>query len=130
MARISIKAYLAQAVWQWCEDVGDTPYILVAVNDSCVVPQAFVEDGQIVLDISSEATSGLDFSDTELTFDARFGERAMTCRIPYTCMMAIFPQEEPEKGIGLPVHMNEQVPQEQTSEPDCDSGAPIFSRVK
>lgn len=129
MARVSIKSYLVQAVWQWCEDVGDTPYIIVAVNDQCVVPDAYVEDGQIVLDISSEATSHLDFTDEEVTFEARFGERAMLCRVPYTCIMAVFPQEEPEKGLGLRSEMNEDISQEDL-DMSAESGAPVFSRVK
>ena len=33
MSRPSIKSYLVQAIWNWCTDVGLTPYVLVKVND-------------------------------------------------------------------------------------------------
>ena len=77
MARPSIKSYLVQAIWQWCTDVGDTPYLLVLVDDECVVPREYVEDDQIVLDISEEATHNLRFEDERIVFEARFGEQAM-----------------------------------------------------
>ena len=56
MSRPSIKSYLVQAIWNWCTDVGLTPYVLVRVDDNCVVPQEFVEDGQINVPIAESST--------------------------------------------------------------------------
>ena len=60
MTTASTKPYLIRAIHQWCTDNGYTPYILVKVGASARVPTQFVRDGQIVLDISYEATSNLD----------------------------------------------------------------------
>ena len=73
MATVSTKPYLLRAIHQWCTDNGYTPYIAVKVGALARVPTQFVRDGQIVLDISYEATSGLDMNNTAIQFKARFG---------------------------------------------------------
>ena len=114
MSRPSIKSYLIQAIWNWCTDVGLTPYVLVRVDDNCVVPMEFVEDGQIIFDISSEATHNLTFEDREISFEARFGERAMRCHVPYRNIVGMFPQEEPNKGMMFNPNSDEPEEQEET----------------
>jgi stringent starvation protein B len=50
------KPYLIRALWEWCQDQGQTPQIAVKINAQTNVPQGYDENGQIVLDVSSEAT--------------------------------------------------------------------------
>lgn len=126
MSRPSIKSYLVQAIWNWCTDVGLTPYVLVRVDDNCVVPQEFVEDGQIIFDISSEATHNLTFDDREISFEARFGEQALRCRVPYRNIAGMFPQEEPNKGMMFSPNSDE--PEDEEIKPTPPK--PVFSRVK
>ncbi len=130
MARPSIKSYLVQAIWQWCTDVGDTPYLLVLVDDECVVPREYVENDQIVLDISEEATHNLRFEEDRIVFEARFGEQAMQCVVPYVNVAGLFPQEEPQKGMMFSPDMNEDVEDEAEEPEEKPVGAPVFSRVK
>jgi stringent starvation protein B len=40
-------------------DQGLTPYLAVAVDHRTMVPRSFVQDGQIVLNISPDATQSL-----------------------------------------------------------------------
>ena len=110
MSRPSIKSYLVQAIWNWCTDVGLTPYVLVRVDDNCVVPQEFVEDGQIIFDISSEATHNLTFDDREI----------------YRNIAGMFPQEEPNKGMMFSPNSDE--PEDEEIKPPPPK--PVFSRVK
>lgn len=58
MAEISTKPYMLRAIHEWCMDSGFTPYIAVQVTPSVKVPIQFVRDGQIVLNVSYEATNG------------------------------------------------------------------------
>ena len=84
-----------------------------------------VEDGQIIFDISSEATHNLIFDDREISFEARFGEKALRCRVPYRNITGMFPQEEPNKGMMFSPHSDEDDEEDQPSPPK-----PVFSRVK
>lgn len=55
----SSRPYLLRALYDWCTDNGFTPYVVVAVDASVQVPNEFVKDGEIVLNISPDATSSL-----------------------------------------------------------------------
>ena len=111
MTTASTKPYLIRAIHQWCTDNGYTPYILVKVGASARVPAQFVRDGQIVLDISYEATSNLEMNNTAIRFKARFGGVSRDIYIPVENVAAIYASEngqgmgfettEPETG-GLP----------------------------
>ncbi|MGZ3253694.1 MAG: stringent starvation protein B, partial [Burkholderiaceae bacterium] len=59
MSEISTKPYMLRAIYEWCTDNGYTPYLAVKVDGQTRVPTQFVKNGEIVLNISFEATSGL-----------------------------------------------------------------------
>jgi stringent starvation protein B len=48
-----------RALYEWCTDNGFTPYVAVRVDGSVQVPREYVKDGEIVLNISFDATSSL-----------------------------------------------------------------------
>jgi stringent starvation protein B len=94
----STKPYLLRAVWEWCNDNGFTPYIVVEVDDSCRVPLEFVKDGQIVLNISMDATHGLQVANDLVSFQGRFGGVARELVIPTERIAAIYAREN---GAGM-----------------------------
>ena len=55
----STRPYLIRALHDWCTDNGFTPYIAVHVDASVQVPQEYVKNNEIVLNVGFEATSGL-----------------------------------------------------------------------
>ena len=55
----STRPYLIRALYEWCADNGLTPYLAVQVDDTVQVPREYVKDGEIVLNVSVDATSGL-----------------------------------------------------------------------
>ena len=55
----STRPYLIRALYEWCTDNGYTPFLAVLVNEHVRVPLEFVKDGEIVLNISFDATSAL-----------------------------------------------------------------------
>ncbi len=124
MARVSMKAYMVQAIWNWCNDYGFSPYIMVRVDDACTVPNDFVENGRIIFDISDEATGLLDFADEAVRFEARFGDVPMTCYVPYRNILAAYPAEAPQKGMMFSPEMDEE------EEISPETTTPSFSRVK
>ena len=55
----STRPYLIRGLYEWCTDNGFTPFIAVLVDERVRVPNEFVKDGEIVLNISFDATSAL-----------------------------------------------------------------------
>ena len=64
--------YLIRALYDWCTDNGLTPYVAVLVDDSVQVPREYVKNGEIVLNISFDATSSLKLGNEFIEFKARF----------------------------------------------------------
>ena len=95
----STKPYLLRAIFDWAEDNGFTPQVLVNANASGVeVPEAHVVDGQIVLNISSSAIQ-LHVMDNEcLSFSARFSGVEQDIFLPIDSILAIFAREN-SQGI-------------------------------
>jgi len=59
MSETSTKPYLLRAIYEWCTDNGYTPYLAAMVDAHTLVPREFVKNGEIVLNVSFSATSGL-----------------------------------------------------------------------
>lgn len=68
----SNQPYLLRAFYEWIVDNDLTPYIVVdATNELVEVPQEFVKDGQIVLNVSPSAcvNFSLDFTTKRINND-------------------------------------------------------------
>ncbi|RXS43142.1 ClpXP protease specificity-enhancing factor [Idiomarina sp. 29L] len=88
------RPYLLRALYEWIVDNELTPHLVVdATIVGTVVPQNFVSDGQIVLNISSSAVQGLQLGDAEVRFNARFGGKPMQVVVPMTAALAIYARE-------------------------------------
>jgi len=121
----STKPYLLRAIFEWAEDNGLTPQVLVNAEMAGVeVPQAHVVDGQIVLNIGSSAVH-LHVMDNEcLSFSARFSGVEHDLYLPMDAIMAIFARENSqgiffeEMGDGLDPDPGRKLgPAVKTSEP-------------
>ena len=94
----STKPYLLRAIHEWCADQGFTPYLVVRVDDQTRVPRECVDDGQIVLNVSSDATHQLRMGNTEISFQARFSGASFQVVVPVDAVAAIYAREN---GQGL-----------------------------
>lgn len=95
----STKPYLLRAIFEWTEDNGFTPQVLVnAEAAGAQVPRNHVVDGQIVLNISSSAVQ-LHVMDNEcISFSARFSGVEQDIYLPIASILAIFAREN-SQGI-------------------------------
>jgi stringent starvation protein B len=93
MADISTKPYLLRAIHEWCEDSGYRPYIAVIVDERTQVPQEFVRNGEIVLNVSAQATHRLRIGNDFVEFEARFSGAVRSVSIPIENVSAIYAQE-------------------------------------
>ena len=97
----STRPYLVRALHEWCTDNGFTPYIAVLVDDSVQVPREYVNNGEIVLNISFDATSNLQLGNEFVVFKARFGGVAREISVPIARVIAIYARENGQ-GMAFP----------------------------
>jgi stringent starvation protein B len=90
--------YLIRAIWEWCVDNGFTPYIAVKVDSATRVPMEYVRNGEIVLNISPDATRNLKIGNELIQFSARFNGVSREVSVPVTTVAGIFAKEN---GQGL-----------------------------
>ena len=93
MADTSTKPYLLRALYEWCTDNGYTPYIVVVVDATTRVPMEFVKNGEIVLNISFDATGNLKIDNEYVLFKARFGGVSREIEVPVNNVSAIYARE-------------------------------------
>ena len=125
MSDISTKPYMLRAIYEWCTDSGYTPYLAVKVDAATTVPMEYVKKGEIVLNISFGATSGLKMDNDSIRFHARFGGVSREIFIPVNNVMAIYANEN---GQGMA--FEPQLGQPATPAPKEDSiPAPALSAV-
>lgn len=98
----STRPYLIRALHDWCTDNGFTPYVAVYVDRSVQVPQEYVKNNEIVLNVSFEATSQLQLGNEYIEFKARFGGRARDIAVPVDHVIAIYARENGQ-GMAFPV---------------------------
>nr|WP_163369818.1 ClpXP protease specificity-enhancing factor [Endozoicomonas acroporae] len=136
----SSRSYIARALYEWILDNDCTPYILVdAYRRGVEVPQEFVKDGQIVLNISPTAVRALNIGNDYIMFDGRFGGRALTITVPVPALMAIYAQENGQGMVFEAEPLDEQeeaeevqaeVPDEEPPPPPKKPGRPHLKVVK
>ena len=98
----STRPYLIRALYEWCTDNGLTPYVAVLVDDSVRVPNEYVKDGEIVLNISFDATSALKLGNDFIEFKARFAGTAREIMVPISRVIAIYARENGQ-GMSFPM---------------------------
>ena len=128
----SSRPYLVRALYEWILDNDSTPYVLVNADyPGTVVPEGFVEGGQIVLNLSPSAIRHLDMDNERVCFDGRFGGVAQQVWIPIAAVMAIYAREN---GQGMVFEIETETPppegHEPTPEPPKPGGRPSLKVVK
>jgi stringent starvation protein B len=111
-------------------DNGQTPYLLVnAEHSGTVVPQQFVEDGRIILNIDPAAVSQLQLGNEWISFSARFSGVSEDILVPPTAVLGIYAKEN---GQGMLFPDEEVAEEEGPDEPDPNrpGGRPTLKVVK
>jgi len=88
------RAYLLRALNEWILDNGCTPYIVVDASlEGVKVPEAYVNNGQIVLNINPPAVRRLQLTNDSVSFEARFGGRPHQVYVPMDAVTAVYAKE-------------------------------------
>lgn len=110
------RPYLLRAYYDWLVDNDFTPYLVVNAEYFGVkVPVEYVKDGQIVLNLSANATGNLQLTNDFIQFSARFRGISQDLYIPMGAAVAIYAREngdgvmfEPEQIYDNPEPSAEQ----------------------
>ena len=101
----STKPYLIRAIYDWCVDVGYTPYIIADVNHTVTVPRTNVKSNEIVLNIAPSSVAKLVISNELITFSARFSGVNEAVIVPIESIKSIYAAENNE-GLHFKVKQN------------------------
>lgn len=130
----STRPYLIRALHEWCSDNGFTPHVAVKVDDSVQVPREYVNDGEIVLNVGLDATSGLQLGNDFIEFKARFGGKPRDIMVPVGRVIAIYARENgqgmafppPVDALSGPLHQGSAV---LTQDIPADASRPLVQLV-
>ena len=90
----SSKPYVIRAIYDWIVDNNCTPHLLVdAEAEGVEVPQDYVTDGQIVLNVSPSAVVNLQLSNDSVSFSGRFGGVPVDITVPLDGIIGIYARE-------------------------------------
>jgi stringent starvation protein B len=117
----STRPYLIRALHEWCTDNGFTPYVAVLVDESVQVPMEYVKNGEIVLNVSYDATGGMTLGNEFIEFKARFGGVPREIIVPVSRVLAIYARENGQ-GMAFPMPV--------ASKSDASEDAPEQSSVR
>lgn len=101
MSASSTTPYLIRAIYEWCVDSGFTPYLAVRAGERTRVPLEYVRNGEIVLNISADATRDLTIGNELIQFSARFNGVSQEISVPVDCIAGIFAKENGQ-GLAFP----------------------------
>ena len=121
------RPYLIRAIYDWICDNGLTPHLAVDAHyPRTLVPQEFVQNGQIVLNIAPSAVQGLVAGNDEIIFSARFGGIPRNLVVPVGAVLAVYAREN---GEGMVFSADELPPPEPDNTP-ADGSRPTLRVVK
>lgn len=90
----SSKPYLIRGIYEWLLDNELTPHLVVDTDlEGVQVPQDYVEDGRITLNISPLACRGLHLDNERIVFTARFSGNSHQIALPPAAVLAIYAKE-------------------------------------
>ncbi len=89
-----LRSYILRSTYQWIVDHGMTPYLLVNESEEgVIVPKNYVEEGQIILNLSPYAVREFVMGEKELTFVASFSGEPFSMVVPYTSVLSLYSKE-------------------------------------
>tara|TARA_B110000116_G_C16366708_1_gene372252 strand:- start:8 stop:358 length:351 start_codon:yes stop_codon:yes gene_type:complete len=81
-------------LYDWIVDNGMTPHLMVdAGYPDTLVPEKYIKDGKVVLNISTASVKELDLGNELISFNARFDGQPIKIMVPVNAVMAIYARE-------------------------------------
>lgn len=117
------RPYLIRALYEWLVDAGEVPHLLVdATLPDVEVPEAFVQDGRIVLNVGGGAVQSLQMGNDEFSFSARFQGAPRIVRFPPAAVIAIYGRESGQGMMFGPDDVDDKIAEDDAPLRDSESG--------
>lgn len=126
----SKRPYLIRAMHEWMTDNDLTPYVVLdAGSDNLQVPEQYISDDKLVLNISYSATRNLVLGDDSISFEARFDGVSRHVDVPSPAVVGIYAHET---GQGMIFSEDDATPPPDTDGPSDGRAAdrPTLKVVK
>ncbi len=114
----SSRPYLLRALYEWIVDNSLSPYILVDASfDGVDVPERFIQDGKIILNITPSAVQDMEMGNEVLSFAARFSGVSASIFVPVNAIMAIYASENGQGMVFSEEDPQQPIPPSDPTEP-------------
>jgi len=114
----SLKPYLLRSIYEWIIDNNLTPHLLVdASHPHAVLPEDYIDEGKIVLNIRPEAIQSLSLGNTTVEFNTRFNGQSMHIVAPVPAVLAIYAKENGKGMVFDPEEDGDNEPPPETTPP-------------
>ena len=103
------KPYLIKAIYEWCVDYDQTPFIIVNSIKRSTIPEQLTQSNEITFNISQSATKNLLMGKETISFSARFNGVEESLNIFYSEIAGIFSKESQDGLFFDTLSFNEEV---------------------
>ena len=87
------KPYLIRAIYDWCIDNENTPYVMSLVGKETLIPEVLSKSKEIVLNLSPHSVQNLYIDDDGISFKSRFSGNAFNVFLPITSILGVYAKE-------------------------------------
>ena len=101
------KPYLIRAIYDWCIDNENTPYVMSLVEKKTLIPEALSKSKEIVLNLSPQSIQNLYIDDDGISFKSRFSGNSFNVFLPITSILGVYAKES---GDGIFFSEGKKVP--------------------
>lgn len=94
---LSNKPYLLRAFYQWIVDSKCTPILVIdATHPRCQVPKEYIEEGEIVFNVSPTAVRDMQIFNDRVEFKASFSGVIHIIFAPMKAILSVYAEENNE----------------------------------
>jgi len=123
----SKRPYLLRAMHEWMTDNDLTPFVVIDASvENLQLPEQYISDDKIVLNISYAATRNLVIGADSMAFGTRFDGVSRDIELPTAVVIGIYAQET---GQGMIFSEDDSSPPPDSDEPG-DAGSPARPSLK
>ena len=87
------KPYLIRAIYDWCIDNKNTPYVMSVVEKKTLIPEVLTKSKEIVLNLSPQSIQNLYIDDEGIFFKGRFSGSSYNVFLPITSVLGVYAKE-------------------------------------
>lgn len=126
----SLKPYLIRSIYDWILDNNLTPHLLVdASHPHAQLPQEYIDDGKIILNVRPAAIQGLQLANDFVEFNARFNGQPTHIIAPVPAILAIYAQEN-GKGMVFDDVLEDQIDEDNELPPEPEPPNPKHPHLR